>query len=119
MDSLEKEYKRDEDWCSAGSGGDKMGQLISKHQEQKEAFLKACTHARRTAETFLKYANRSLQYNNYPSDNTCESTVKGEKSLFTSLSRSIYYTTSLSKSLARVRTTFTAYLTLYKINNKV
>lgn len=32
-----------------------------KHGEQKEAFLKACTLARRTAETFLKYAARSAQ----------------------------------------------------------
>lgn len=35
--------------------------LIVKHGEQKEAFLKACTLARRTAETFLKYAARSAQ----------------------------------------------------------
>lgn len=35
--------------------------LVVKHGEQKEAFLKACTLARRTAETFLKYAARSAQ----------------------------------------------------------
>lgn len=35
--------------------------MIVKHGEQKEAFLKACTLARRTAETFLKYAARSAQ----------------------------------------------------------
>ncbi|XP_066996303.2 kalirin [Anabrus simplex] len=76
LDSLEREYKRDEDWC--GSSTEKMNtgpsstdkatavsQLINKHQEQKEAFLKACTLARRTAETFLKYTGRSLQYYNY------------------------------------------------------
>lgn len=63
MDSLEREYRREEDWCGAGSiESDKLGQLCTKHQEQKEAFLKACTLARRTAETFLKYTNRSLQY---------------------------------------------------------
>lgn len=39
----------------------KVSQLIGKHQEQKEAFLKACTLARRTAETFLKYAARSTR----------------------------------------------------------
>nr|CAD7400280.1 unnamed protein product [Timema cristinae] len=75
LDSLEREYKRDEDWC--GSSNEKVGgtapcdkatmvsQLINKHQEQKEAFLKACTLARRTAETFLKYTSRSLQYYSY------------------------------------------------------
>lgn len=61
-----------------------MPQLIHRHQEQKENFLKvyffeviviivndckralelfqACTLARRTAETFLKYSSRSLQF---------------------------------------------------------
>ncbi|XP_046675322.1 triple functional domain protein isoform X5 [Homalodisca vitripennis] len=66
LDSLEREYKRDEDWCGGGAtSGTNIAQLINKHQEQKEAFLKACTLARRTAETFLKYTSRSLQYYNY------------------------------------------------------
>lgn len=69
LDSLEREYRRDEDWCSSGQQNvDKataISQLINKHQEQKEAFLKACTLARRTAETFLKYTTRSLQFYNY------------------------------------------------------
>lgn len=39
-----------------------VSQLLTKHQEQKEAFLKACTLARRTAETFLKYSSRCVQY---------------------------------------------------------
>ena len=46
-------------------GSDKAAAIslyINKHQEQKEGFLKACTLARRTAETFLKYANRSQHY---------------------------------------------------------
>ena len=47
-----------------------IAQLINKHQEQKEAFLKACTLARRTAETFLKYSNRSLQYFTHPAEST-------------------------------------------------
>ena len=47
-----------------------ISQLINKHQEQKEAFLKACTLARRTAETFLKYSNRSLQYFTHPNEST-------------------------------------------------
>lgn len=73
LDSLEREYRRDEDWCASTQQSgtvDKataISQLINKHQEQKEAFLKACTLARRTAETFLKYTTRSLQFYNYPS----------------------------------------------------
>uniref|UniRef100_A0A8B9I6D0 non-specific serine/threonine protein kinase n=1 Tax=Anser brachyrhynchus TaxID=132585 RepID=A0A8B9I6D0_9AVES len=65
LESLEQEYRRDEDWCG---GRDKLGPaaeidhvipLISKHLEQKEAFLKACTLARRNAEVFLKYIHRN------------------------------------------------------------
>ncbi|KAG5888220.1 hypothetical protein JTB14_035569 [Gonioctena quinquepunctata] len=82
LDSLEREYRRDEDWCSTGQpNSDKataISQLINKHQEQKEAFLKACTLARRTAETFLKYTTRSLQFYNYPNmSGNHESRVKG------------------------------------------
>lgn len=79
LDSLEREYKRDEDWCKGKSTSDKITQLITKHQEQKEAFLKACTLARRTAETFLKYTSRSLQYYNYPQDTSSETNVKGKE----------------------------------------
>jgi len=59
LDSLEREYKREDDWllrnpAGLGSGIDDPNndrvalilQLINKHQEQKEAFLKACTLAR-------------------------------------------------------------------------
>uniref|UniRef100_S4R977 Trio Rho guanine nucleotide exchange factor n=1 Tax=Petromyzon marinus TaxID=7757 RepID=S4R977_PETMA len=65
LESLEQEYKREEDWCG---GGDKLGPgsdsdhvtpMINKHLEQKEAFLKACTLARRNAEVFLKYIHRN------------------------------------------------------------
>uniref|UniRef100_A0A1B0B9B4 Uncharacterized protein n=1 Tax=Glossina palpalis gambiensis TaxID=67801 RepID=A0A1B0B9B4_9MUSC len=79
LDSLEREYRREDDWCGGGGSSDKaqtIVQLISKHQEQKEAFLKACTLARRTAETFLKYANRSQQYYKYQSQGNCENRVK-------------------------------------------
>ncbi len=94
LDSLEREYKRMDDgvdWMTRTSGGDDQQQqdkvaivlqLINKHQEQKEAFLKACTLARRTAETFLKYSNRSLQYfSHHPAESTFrgpEAKVKGE-----------------------------------------
>uniref|UniRef100_A0A8C4EB09 non-specific serine/threonine protein kinase n=1 Tax=Dicentrarchus labrax TaxID=13489 RepID=A0A8C4EB09_DICLA len=65
LESLEQEYRRDEDWCGShdklGMSGDSdhLLPLISKHLEQKEAFLKACTLARRNAEVFLKYIHRN------------------------------------------------------------
>lgn len=46
MESLEQEYRRDEDWCGShdklgmSSDSDHLLPLISKHLEQKEAFLK-------------------------------------------------------------------------------
>uniref|UniRef100_A0A336L0L3 CSON003029 protein n=1 Tax=Culicoides sonorensis TaxID=179676 RepID=A0A336L0L3_CULSO len=80
LDSLEKEYRRSEDWCGGGGSSDKANlitQLITKHQEQKEAFLKACTLARRTAETFLKYTSRSAQLNHMNAmSNSSEPRVK-------------------------------------------
>ncbi|KAL5006006.1 hypothetical protein ScPMuIL_017164 [Solemya velum] len=65
LESLDRDYKRDEDWCSTERANTTdrpsfLVQLINKHNEQKEAFLKACTLARRTAESFLKYVNRNL-----------------------------------------------------------
>lgn len=68
LDSLEREYRRDEDWCAGGeesegtNRGAQLAQLLAKHQEKKEAFLKACTMARRNAETFLKYTARCSQH---------------------------------------------------------
>uniref|UniRef100_UPI0014455B36 kalirin-like n=1 Tax=Epinephelus lanceolatus TaxID=310571 RepID=UPI0014455B36 len=60
LESLEQEYRREEDWCG---GGERQPELllplVSKHMEQKEAFLKACTLARRNAEVFLKYIHRN------------------------------------------------------------
>lgn len=45
LESLEREYMRDEDWCNTEKANsmDKvvyMTQMLNKHQEQKEAFLK-------------------------------------------------------------------------------
>ena len=48
LESLDREYRRDEDWCNTDKAAaieDKVAyiqQLINKHQEQKEAFLKVC-----------------------------------------------------------------------------
>ncbi|XP_049828356.1 kalirin isoform X4 [Schistocerca gregaria] len=95
LDSLEREYKRDEDWCGSSSGtsstSDKtdkatmVSQLINKHQEQKEAFLKACTLARRTAETFLKYTSRSLQYYNYQGETSSRNSENRVKNILEKL----------------------------------
>lgn len=85
LESLEKQYRTEEDFCGASAnkrpvvttptsdgprngtdeqptGDKKIAQAISKHQEQKKAFLKACTLARRNADSFLKYAARGVQY---------------------------------------------------------
>ncbi|KAM9852577.1 LOW QUALITY PROTEIN: triple functional domain protein-like [Aulostomus maculatus] len=65
LESLEQEYKREEDWCGGidklgpSSESDHVTPMISKHLEQKEAFLKACTLARRNADVFLKYLHRN------------------------------------------------------------
>ena len=43
LESLEREYKREEDWCQTEKAADRpahMHQLLTKHHEQKEAFLK-------------------------------------------------------------------------------
>uniref|UniRef100_A0A0X3PU00 Triple functional domain protein n=1 Tax=Schistocephalus solidus TaxID=70667 RepID=A0A0X3PU00_SCHSO len=62
--SLEKEYRRDKDWCHSekamSSGNIKiyLDHQLSKHGEQKEAFLKACILARRTSDLFVKYLHR-------------------------------------------------------------
>merc|ERR1719232_2484363 len=61
LDSLEREYKREDDWLSRHAASDHdratlIAQLINKHQEQKEAFL--------------KYSNRSLQYFTHPNEST-------------------------------------------------
>nr|CDS19379.1 kalirin [Echinococcus granulosus] len=62
--SLEKDYRREEDWCrsdkalNSGNVESYLNDLLSKHGEQKEAFLKACILARRTSELFMKYLHR-------------------------------------------------------------
>ncbi|XP_012230227.2 kalirin isoform X2 [Linepithema humile] len=65
LDSLELQYNVDDDWCADGEKAGSIPASITRHQEQKEAFLKACTLVRRTGETFLKYINRSLQFYSY------------------------------------------------------
>lgn len=94
LESLESQYKTEEDFCGANSvlslktnvtsptsesegtafllsiipetssslGDKKMQSIISKHQDQKESFMKACTLARRNADSLLKYASRCVQH---------------------------------------------------------
>lgn len=62
LESLEREYQRSEDWCSTDKApvDRHLEQLLKKHTEQKEALFRACTLARRTAESFLKYVQRNV-----------------------------------------------------------
>lgn len=44
LESLEQEYRREEDWCGGGERQpEQLMPLINKHMEQKEAFLKVKT----------------------------------------------------------------------------
>ncbi|KPM11748.1 Divergent CRAL/TRIO, RhoGEF and Spectrin repeat containing protein [Sarcoptes scabiei] len=84
VESLQNEYKHDDDFCGASrltitsesiKNFDNKEEYalscqINKHHEQKEAFLKACTHARRNAENFLKYIKRCIHYSPNYSDST-------------------------------------------------
>nr|XP_033331721.1 triple functional domain protein isoform X4 [Megalopta genalis] len=101
LDSLEREYKRDEDWCASGEKATQVPTLVGKHQEQKEAFLKACTLVRRTAETFLKYTNRSLQFYSYQSNSAgSENKVKSIlEELLSKENRVLEYWTQRKKRL--------------------
>lgn len=50
LESLEQEYRREEDWCGGGERQpEQLMPLINKHMEQKEAFLKV----RRPRKTIL------------------------------------------------------------------
>ncbi|MEQ2196536.1 hypothetical protein XENOCAPTIV_002314, partial [Xenoophorus captivus] len=45
LESLEQEYRREEDWCAGGERQpEQLLPLINKHMEQKEAFLKEKVH---------------------------------------------------------------------------
>lgn len=64
LENLENEYCQAEDWletkdCSE-SKANVILQKISRHQEQKEAFMKACIHVGRTADAFMKAARRNI-----------------------------------------------------------
>ena len=68
LESLEAEYRRDEDWYEKACGekdatGDAEQYVhaqLQMHAQKKQSFLKACNWARRTAETYHKYSVRNL-----------------------------------------------------------
>uniref|UniRef100_A0A5S6QCN5 Non-specific serine/threonine protein kinase n=1 Tax=Trichuris muris TaxID=70415 RepID=A0A5S6QCN5_TRIMR len=75
LDNLEEDYQTERDWCAwytkqagqeakiSSKAQDKpsyIQQLISKHIDNKERFLRGCTYARKNSDLFLKYVRRSL-----------------------------------------------------------
>jgi hypothetical protein len=84
LDNLESDYQQQRDWCarytaiqqrnstasiksteSNGSGATPASKLqfmsdeLSKHMDHKAKFLRACTHALKQSELFLKYVRRT------------------------------------------------------------
>jgi hypothetical protein len=64
LESLEREYIRDEDWYDKCKNEFDIEQYLQTqiqiHNQKKQSFLKACNWARRTGETFQKYAIRNI-----------------------------------------------------------
>uniref|UniRef100_A0A9J2P1L7 DH domain-containing protein n=1 Tax=Ascaris lumbricoides TaxID=6252 RepID=A0A9J2P1L7_ASCLU len=66
LDQLEKEYSVGsvKDWCMqksdecAAERARYISELLSKHMDYKERFLKGCSYAQKTSELFLKYIRR-------------------------------------------------------------
>ncbi|VDK41952.1 unnamed protein product [Anisakis simplex] len=66
LDQLEKEYSAGsvKDWCMQKNGESDaeraryIAELLSKHRDYKERFLKGCSYAQKTSELFLKYIRR-------------------------------------------------------------
>ncbi|XP_077405151.1 triple functional domain protein-like isoform X2 [Vanacampus margaritifer] len=64
LDCLEQDYTREEDWCGGVDNLDLKCEAdltlrISKHLEQKEVLLKACSMSRRIADIFFKYMEKN------------------------------------------------------------
>jgi hypothetical protein len=64
LESLEREYTREEDWYDKSKHEfdpeQYLQQQLQIHNQKKQSFLKACNWARRTGETFQKYAIRNI-----------------------------------------------------------
>ncbi|VDL78284.1 unnamed protein product [Nippostrongylus brasiliensis] len=66
LDQLEKDYSQnpDRDWCSERGETPQervnvISELLSKHMDYKDRFLKGCIYAQKTSELFLKYIERT------------------------------------------------------------
>ncbi|KJH51605.1 RhoGEF domain protein [Dictyocaulus viviparus] len=67
LDQLEKDYSQnpDRDWCVARVGEtpqervNVISELLSKHMDYKDRFLRGCIYAQKTSEMFLKYIERT------------------------------------------------------------
>ena len=64
LESLEREYTREEEWYDKSKyefdPEQYLQQQLQIHNQKKQSFLKACNWARRTGETFQKYAIRNI-----------------------------------------------------------
>jgi hypothetical protein len=64
LESLEREYTREDDWYEKSKHEfdpeQYLQQQLQVHNQKKQSFLKACNWARRTGETFQKYAIRTI-----------------------------------------------------------
>nr|XP_039274741.1 kalirin-like isoform X3 [Styela clava] len=83
LDSLEVDYKRENDYPTneryASAELDDVKSLLEKHGEQKESFLRACTFARRHADIFNKCAQRMKPYFHGESDTDNSATSQAYK----------------------------------------
>lgn len=76
LESLEQEYRRDEDWCGShdklgmSAESDHLLPLISKHLEQKEAFLKV-----------IMSQNRLMCFSTESEENKCRINYETEKNV--------------------------------------
>lgn len=62
LESLEQEYRREEDWCGGGERQpEQLLPLINKHMEQKEAFLKVRRPRETIPDRFVSVARRAGQ----------------------------------------------------------
>ncbi|VDM59065.1 unnamed protein product, partial [Angiostrongylus costaricensis] len=67
LDQLEKDYSQnpDRDWCAVRVGEtpqervNVISELLSRHMDYKDRFLKGCIYAQKTSELFLKYIERT------------------------------------------------------------
>ncbi|VDO95895.1 unnamed protein product [Soboliphyme baturini] len=92
LNNLEEDYRTNKDWCSwfsvqSGAQESKsspraqdkrayISQLIKKHIDNKDRFLRGCTYARKNSELFLKYVRRSLHQPQQPPAIICAKQIE-------------------------------------------